>query len=79
MMIQLALNVIGDGVLAQFLTTSARAFVVAVVTSAVVGFIVWWAVALAVCFLALAAWRLRRRLSPAACFVGRVRAGRPPR
>jgi Flp pilus assembly protein TadB len=50
----------------HFLSTSFGALVVAVVASAVLGFIVWWAVALAVCFLALAAWRLRRRFSPAA-------------
>jgi hypothetical protein len=48
----------------HFLSTSAGALVVAVVASAVVGFIVWWAVALVVSFLALTLWRLRRRLRP---------------
>ena len=49
-------------VIAHFLSTSAGALVVAVVASAVVGFIVWWAVALTITLVALALWRLRERL-----------------
>ena len=65
-MIPLPVNVIGDGALTQFLSTSAGALVVAVLASAVLGFIVWWAVALVVSFVGLALWRLRRRWRPGA-------------
>jgi hypothetical protein len=65
-MTQLPLSVIGDAAVAHFLSTSEGALVVAVVASAVLGFIVWWAVALVVSFLGIALWRLRRRWRPGA-------------
>jgi hypothetical protein len=41
-MIQLPLSVIGDVVLAHFLSTSPARWSLALVASAVLGFIVWW-------------------------------------
>ena len=72
-MIKLPLNVIGDASVAHFLSTSPGALVVAVVASAVLGFIVWWAVALMVSLVGLALWRLRRRLRPGAARETEVR------
>ena len=65
-MIRLPLSVIGDGAVTHFLSSSPGALVVAVLASAVLGFIVWWAVALVVSLVGLALWRLRRRLRPGA-------------
>lgn len=65
-MIRLLLSVIGDGALTHFLSSSLGALVVAVLMSAVVGFVVWWTVALTVSLLGLALWRLRQRSRPGA-------------
>jgi hypothetical protein len=53
-MISFSWNVTTDRAVAHFLSTSAGALAAAVIGSAVVGLIVWWAVALVVSFLALA-------------------------
>lgn len=52
--------------MAHFLSSSAGALVVGIVASAVLGFIVWWAVALMISVLGLALWRLRRHWMPGA-------------
>ena len=65
-MIRLPLSVIGDGAVTHFLSSSLGALVVAVLASAVLGFIVWWVVALVVSLVGLALWRLRRRIRPGA-------------